>query len=142
MNAPWIVERMHFVGLRPRDDEVSDAGGGQHVLEVGVLERVAVPLVHDGLRNALVQLGHALPRLAAQGQVVAAVLDPDADRGAAITGLLDQRGHVADHGVAVVRLPHDAVLHVDDEERGVRPTREGAHAPTLEEATDNLVSER
>ena len=60
------------------------------------------------------------------GQFVAVVLDPD-DIDAGGARLVDQGGDIRDDAVAVVRLRHDAVLHVDDEQRGVRPVLERGH---------------
>ena len=54
------------------------------------------------------------------------MLDPD-DRNVFLPGLFDQAADVRDDGVALVRPPDDAVLHVDDEQCGVRPVLESGH---------------
>ena len=70
--------------------------------------------------------GDELPGLAVARQVVVVVLDPD-DIHAGRARLLDQAGDVGDHVVAVVGLTHHAVLHVDDEQGGVRTVLERRH---------------
>ena len=57
------------------------------------------------------------------------VLDPD-DGHVLPPRLVDQAGDVADDHVAFVRTGDDAVLHVDDEEGGVRPVLERGHGLT------------
>jgi hypothetical protein len=54
------------------------------------------------------------------------VLDPD-NGDLFASRLFHQAADVRDDRVALVRLSDDAVLHVDDEERGVRPVLECGH---------------
>ena len=95
-------------------------------LEVRVLERVAVPLVDDGLGAGLLELVDVLPLVAALGQLVGGVLDPD-DRDVLRSGLVHERADVADHVVTLVGVRDHAVLHVDHHEGRVRPVRQGRH---------------
>jgi len=60
------------------------------------------------------------------------VLDPD-HRGALPARPVDQLGDVRDDRVALVGAGDDAVLCVDDEERGVGPLVEGGHDFSLRE---------
>ena len=87
-------------------------------LERGVLERIAVGLVHQRLGIEPVQLGHVLPRIAVLAELVTGVLDPD-DGHLLGAGALDQASDVGDHLVALVGVGHHAVLHVDHQ-RGRR----------------------
>ena len=114
------------VGLRADDHESSDAEARQHRLERGVLEGVAVALLDQRLGRARRQLGDDLPVVAALLEVLVGVLDPD-DGNLLLPGLLDEAADVGDDRVAGVCSPDDAVLHVDDEERGVRPLLECGH---------------
>jgi hypothetical protein len=54
------------------------------------------------------------------------VLDPD-HRDPCPPCLLDEAGDVRNDRVALVGFRDHSVLHVDDEEGGVRPIREGGH---------------
>jgi len=58
--------------------------------------------------------------------MVAGVLHPDHGR---VLGarLVDHGADVRDHVVAVVGVGHDAVLDVDDEQRGARAVGQGRH---------------
>jgi hypothetical protein len=74
------------------------------------------------------------------------VLDPD-DGDPFPARLLDQAADVGDDRVTLVSPPDNAVLHVDDEERGVRPVLQCGHGlpllawlpclPTVTAATDS-----
>ena len=74
-----------------------------------------------GTRDNLV----ALP-----GELLVGVLDPD-DGDLFPPRLLDQAADVCDHRVALVSLPDDAVLHVNNEERSVRPVLQCGHGLPL-----------
>ena len=114
------------VGLRADDDEPADAEAGQHRLQVGVLERVAVVLLDQWLGGVRGQFGDDPPLLAAPGQALVEVLDPD--HGDPFPPrLADKAADIRHDSVAIVRLGDDAVLHVDDEERGVGPVLQCAH---------------
>jgi hypothetical protein len=58
------------------------------------------------------------------------VLDPD-NGDPFPPRLLDKAADVRDDRIALVSPTDDAVLHVDDEECGVRPVRECGHALPL-----------
>ena len=115
------------VGLRAGDDEPPDAALGEHRLELGVLEGVAVALVHERL----------VRRTAASSGTYCHASLPSASSSDACcthtTGTLrgprpvDQRADVRHDGVAVVRAGHDAVLHVDDQQGGVRAVGKRGH---------------
>ena len=116
-----------LVGLRAGDDQPADLEVGEHRLEVGVLERVAVascapaaPTRRGWSSSTYCQA--CGPR----GSLVVGVLHPD-HRHLLRPGLVDEGADVGDDPVALVRLAHDAVLHVDDEQRGPRPTGESGH---------------
>ena len=89
-----------FVGLGAGDDESADSARSQLRLEVGVLERVAVPLVDDRFRPVLLELLDVLPLLATYRQVVGGVLDPD-HGDVRRPCLVDDIPDVADHLVAL-----------------------------------------
>jgi energy-coupling factor transporter ATP-binding protein EcfA2 len=115
-----------LVGLRAGDHEPADAEVIEHALQRGVVERVAVGLRDERLGLGGLQLGHDAPRFAAQGELLAGVLDPD-DGHLFPPRLLDQRADVGDDPVALVRALDHAVLYIDDEERGVGPVFECGH---------------
>ena len=54
------------------------------------------------------------------------MLDPD-DGDVRAPRALDELGHAADDGVAIVGSRHDPHLHVDDEQRGVGTVGQGGH---------------
>src|SRR4051794_20707756 len=114
------------VSLRARYHEPADLALGEHILQVGVLEGVAIALVHDRLGLILPQLGHVLPRLAALRQFVGVVLHPH-DRHIRRPGAVNELGDVGHHGVTVMGAADDAVLDVDDEQGGVRAIGQSAH---------------
>src|SRR5205085_11232949 len=72
------------------------------------------------------QLGDDPPVVAAPHEVLVGVLHPD-DGNQFPPRPLDKAADVRDDSVALVSLLDDAVLHVDDEERGVRPVLECRH---------------
>ena len=110
-----------LVGLRAGDHQPADAALGQHRLEVGVLEGVGEPLVHQRLGLAPRSSGtYCQPSLPAACRRV--VLHPD-DVDAGGARLVDEGGDVGDDGVAVVGIAHDAVLDVDHEQGGVGTVR-------------------
>jgi hypothetical protein len=99
-------------------------------LEGRLLERVGIAFVDAGLARLGAQLRDDLPLLALRREVVARVLYPD-DRNLGRTGFLDHGADVRDDAVPLVRAAHDAVLHVDHEDCGVRPVLEGRHLSPL-----------
>ena len=115
------------IGLRADDDEPPDSEARQHGLERGVLEGVAVVLLDERLGVARRQLGDDPPLVAPSRELLAGVLDPD-DGNLFLPRLLDEAADVRDDGVALVVSLDDTVLHVDDEQRGVRPVLERGHA--------------
>ena len=122
-----VERRAHArVGLGADDDEAPDAEARQHGLEGGVLEGVAVALGDQRLGVVGRQLGDDPPGVAPGRQVLIGVLDPD-DGHLLAAGPLDEAADVGDDGVALVRALDDAVLHVDDEQRGVRAVLERGH---------------
>ena len=127
------VERRADAGirLRPDHDQVPDAEPREHVLQRGVLERVAVALLDERLVVARAQLRDDAPRVGAALQVLAVVLHPD-DRHLLPACSLDQPGDVGDHGVPLVRALDDAVLHVDHEDGGVGSVSQRGHGSNLE----------
>src|SRR6185437_14307851 len=72
------------------------------------------------------QLRDDLPVVAVGREVVALVLHPD-DRDVARAGFLDHGADVRHHAVPLVGAAHDSVLHVDNEERGVRAVLQRGH---------------
>jgi hypothetical protein len=58
--------------------------------------------------------------------VVVGVLHPD-HGDPFLPRLLDQAADIRDDGVACVRFGDDAVLHIDDQQCGVRPVLECGH---------------
>src|SRR6202042_2563637 len=80
-------------------------------------------------------------------EVLVGVPDPD-DGYLFPPRLVDQAADIRDDRIALVRPGDGAVLHIDHEERGVRPVVEGGHggpftdgwlfrAPTLDRPADN-----
>ena len=127
---------MPLVGLGAGDDHASDGALGQDGLEVGRLEGVAVALRHEGLVVAAPQLGHVLPGVTPLGQrLVVGVLHPD-DGHVLRPGAVDEGRDGRDGGVAVDRVRHDAVLHVDDHEGGMRTVSEGRHPANVSASAD------
>ena len=106
------------LGLGARHDEPTDASFGEHVLEHRVLEGAGVRLLHHRLAVTLYELGGVLPRLAPPREVLVGVLDPH-DRDVLGARPVDERTDVGDHLLALVGLGRVALLHVDDEQRGV-----------------------
>src|SRR5436190_19212468 len=123
-----VERRPHArIRLRPRDDQPTHAPGRQLRLERGVLEGVAVALVDDRLTVVHLQLRHVLPLLAALGQLPALVLHPDHGH---LGGPrpLDDAVDVGDHLITMGGAVDDAVLDVDDDDRGVGAVRQAGHA--------------
>ena len=100
-------------------------------LQGGVLEGVAVLLVHQRLGLLALQLGHVLPAVAVLGQVVVGVLHPD-HRDLLGAGLVDQGVDVGDHLVALVGVGHHVVLHVHDQQGGVGTIWQAGHRVSSE----------
>jgi len=107
--------------------QAPDIQPGQHRLELGVLERVAVVLVDDGLALVRAELRDDAPLVAALGQPLVAVLHPD-HRHLLASRALDQPVDVSHDAVALVRPFDDAVLHVDDKKCGLRTVLQRGHA--------------
>jgi hypothetical protein len=118
-----------LVGLRACHDQPARCQVGQHRFQRGLLERVGVALVHKRLIVAGRQLRHDQPLVAALGQVVAGMLHPD-DRDIRLPGLLDEAGDVGHHRIPLVRSADDSVLHVDDQQSGIRPVLQRGHVIT------------
>jgi hypothetical protein len=118
------------IGLCADDDESPDFEARQHGLEGGVLEGVAVVLLDERLRVARSQLGDDPPLVAPPRKLLVGVLDPD-NGDPFPPRLLDKAADVRDDRVALVSPLDDAVLHVDDEECGVRPVLECGHGLPL-----------
>ena len=118
------------VGLRADDDEPPDPESCEQRLEVGLLEGVTVHLLDERLGSSRSQLGDDPPVVAPLREVLVRMPDPD-DRDSFPTRLLDEVPDVRDHGVALVGPFDDAVLHVDDEKRGVRPVRDRGQRASL-----------
>ncbi len=116
------------IGLCASDDEPPDFEARQHGLEGGVLEGVAVALIDERLGVARSQFGDDPPVLAPPRKPPVGVLDPD-NGDPFPPRLLDKAADVRDDRVALVGLRHDAVLHVDDEKCGIRPTECGHVSP-------------
>src|SRR5207247_8229545 len=114
------------IGLRTDDDEPPDAEAREHSLEGGVLERVAVVLLDERLGVARIQFGDDPPVVAPPRKLLVEVLDPD-NGDPLPPRLFDQGADVRDDSVALGSPLDDAVLHVDDEECGVRPVLECGH---------------
>jgi hypothetical protein len=115
-----------LVGLRADNHESPDPEAGQDGLEGGVLEGVAVVLLDERLVVLRSQLGDDPPRLAPPRKLLVGVLDPD-NGDLFPPRLVDKAADVRDDRVALVRSLDDAILHVDDQERGVRPILECGH---------------
>ncbi|KQP27932.1 hypothetical protein ASF38_03720 [Aeromicrobium sp. Leaf272] len=108
------------IGLGAGDDDSPRAAFGQDRLELGGLEGVAVVLVHHRLAGTWLELGDDLPPLGARRRTVVVgegVLHPH-DRHVGGPGSLHELGDPADHGITLVGVLDDVVLHVDDEEGG------------------------
>ena len=88
--------------------------------------RVAVVLLDERLGFAGSELGDDPPVVAPPRKLLVGVLDPD-DGDPFPPRLLDKAADVRDDRVALVSPLDDAVLHVDDEECGVRPVLECGH---------------
>src|SRR6478672_4917690 len=131
-----------LVGLCAGDDYAPDAAFGEDGLEVGGLEGVAVALRDEGLAVAALQLGHVLPRLTPLRQrLVVGVLHPH-DRHLLGAGAVHEGRDGRDGGVAVDRVGHDAVLHVDDHEGGMRTVSEGRHPANVSTSADTPTDGR
>jgi hypothetical protein len=86
--------------------------------------------VDERLRIAAGQLRHVLPALTAAREIVVGVLHPE--HGHVLrAGLVDKGGDVRDDAIAVIGTGQHAVLDVDNEQRGVRPIRQGRHGNLL-----------
>lgn len=114
------------VGLSTREDETTHAEVGEHPLERGVLERVAVALLDDRLTGDGSELVDELPALAAEHQVVAGVLHLY-HRHTLGPRTRDQRTDRGNDVVAMHRLADDVLLDIDDEQRAVGPVLESGH---------------
>jgi len=117
-----------LIGLCADDDESPHTKAGQHRLEGGFLEGVGIALADERLGVVRRQLGDDPPVVAPRRKSLAGVLDPD-DGDIFLPRLVDQAADVPDDRVALVRALDHAVLHVDDEECGVRTVIECAHGP-------------
>jgi len=114
------------IGLCADDDESPDSEARQHGLEGGVLEGVAVILLNERLRVARTQLRDDPPVVAAPRKLLIGVLDPD-NGDPFPPRFLDKAADVGDDRVALGSPLDDGVLHVDDEQCGVRPVLECGH---------------
>jgi hypothetical protein len=114
------------IGLCADDDQPPDTEARQHGLQARVLEGVAVVLLDERLGVARSQLGDDPPLVAAPRKPLVGVLDPD-DGDQFPACLLHEAADVRDDSVAPGGPLDDAVLHVDDEERCVRPVLERGH---------------
>ena len=114
------------VGLRARDHEPPDPVPGEDLRQVGGLEGIAVDLVHERVAVLPGEFRHQPPALAARGQPVTGVLNPD-DGHAHGAGPAGQPADIREHAVPAGRGGQDRVLGVDDEQRGVRPAFQGGH---------------
>jgi hypothetical protein len=88
-----------------------------------------VKLTSAAVTTSAVRPGEFLPRppaLAARGQPVTGVLNPD-DGHALGAGPADQPADIREDAVPAGRGGQDRVLGVDDEQRGVRPAFQGGH---------------
>src|SRR6185312_5024827 len=118
------------IGLCAGHDEPPDPEARQHGLEGGVLKGVAVALLHQRLGIARSQFGDDPPVVASLRELLVGMLDPD-NGDLFPPRLLDQAADVRDNRVALVSAPDDTVLHVDDEECGVRPVLQCGHSLPL-----------
>jgi len=118
------------IGLCADDDESPDSEARQDGLEGGVLEGVAIVLLDERLGVSRSQLGDDPPVAAPPRKLLVGVLDPD-NGDPFPSRLLDKAADVRDDRVALVSPLDDAVLHVDDEECGVRPVLECGHGLPL-----------
>ena len=87
---------------------------------------VAVVLLDERLGVSRSKLRDDPPLVAPSRELLVGVLDPD-DGDLFAPRLVDKAGDVRDDRVALMRRPDDAVLHVDDNKRGVRPFLECGH---------------
>jgi hypothetical protein len=127
-SAPWSVERMQASVCAPTTTSRPTPSPEQDALEAGVLEGVFIALLDQGLGVARGQLRDDLPLVAPPRELLVGVLDPD-DGDLLPPGLLDEAADVRDDRVSLVRALEGAVLHVDDEDRGVRSVIECGHGP-------------
>ena len=143
--APCSVERTHQSVCAPTTTSRPTAEAGQHGLERGVLEGVAVVLLDQRLCVARSQLGDDLPGVAPSCKLLVGVLHPD--HGHPLPPRpLDKAADIRDDRVALVSPLEGGVLHVDDQECSVRPVLKRGHglpsSVVLEDRTTGNPSAR
>jgi hypothetical protein len=116
--------------LEAGDRVPADGACSEHVLEIGLLERIVPLLVHDRLARCGSQLVDDAPPVGVARQLGVVVLHPH-HRHLRRTGPVDEPGYARDRAVAVVRAGDDVALHVHDEERSARASRERRHDSNL-----------
>ena len=120
-----------LVGLGAGHDQAPDAGLGEDLLEVGVLEGVAVALVHERLGVLACELRDVLPARRCPSPGRSSECCTHTTGTSSVAGLVDQRADVGDDRVAVVGVGHDAVLDVDDHQGGVGTVWQYGHGGLL-----------
>jgi hypothetical protein len=119
------------IGLRADYDESPDSEAREHGFEGGVLEGVAVVLLDERLDVDPGEFGNDPPVVASFCELLVGVLDPD-NRDPFPPRLRSKAADLRDDLVAFVGSADDAVLYVDDEERGLRPVLECGDGPPLQ----------
>ena len=116
------------VGLGAGDDEPADAEVGQHALEVGVLEGVAVALVDQRLGLVGRELGDDLPARRCRGTCSRRSAAPRRRGRRSSRALSTRPAMLATTASRSCAAGDDAVLDVDDEQGGVRAVLQRAHS--------------
>lgn len=100
---------------------MSNAEASQDCFKIRFLEGVSVLLFHQYIAIKGNQIVNDLPCVTASREVVIGMSHPD-DRHRLVACLRDEAGNVTDHRCPVASRRHHIVLHVDDNQRGIRPS--------------------
>ena len=114
------------IGLGAYHDQPPNPKTGQYGLKRCVLEGVAVVLLDQRLGVAGDQLGHDLPGFTSPRKLLIGVLNPD-HRHPVPARALDEAADCRHDRVTFMGPLDGRVLHVDDQECGVRPVLKCGH---------------
>jgi hypothetical protein len=128
-NAPWSVERMHASVCAPTTTSRPTARPDSTVSRVVSSKASPYAFSTCGSASSGASSGTIRQLSLPRTSPLVGVLHPD-DGDVFTPRLLDEAADVRDDRIALVRALDDAVLHVDDEERGVRPVGERAQGLT------------
>lgn len=98
---------------------MSDAQACQDCFKIRVLEGVSVMLFDEYLAIQWNQIVNDLPCVTAAREVFIGMSDPD-DRYRLVACLCDEAGNVTHDRCPVASRQHHVILHVDDNQRGIR----------------------